>query len=144
MSADLLLARLDHVRQTGPGRWIARCPAHEDRGPSLSIRELPDGTVLVHDFAGCEPQAVLDTVGLAFSDLYPRHSSHQDHGRKAERRPFPAEDVLRAVAHEAIIVTLAASDLAQGKPMNSEDRKRVSIAAGRLQHALEVAHVRFT
>lgn len=144
MSADLLLARLDHVRQTGPGRWMARCPAHEDRAPSLSIRELPDGAVLVHDFAGCETQVVLDVVGLAFSDLYPRRSSHHDHDRKGEHRPFPATDVLRAVAHEAIIVTLAASDLAQGRPMSPEDRERVSIAAGRLQHALEVAHVRFT
>lgn len=48
------LARLDGVRETARGSWVARCPAHEDRKPSLAIRELNDGTVLVHCFAGCD------------------------------------------------------------------------------------------
>ena len=39
MTAATILDRLDGVRPTGDGRWIARCPAHDDRSPSLSIRE---------------------------------------------------------------------------------------------------------
>jgi hypothetical protein len=46
MSADVLLDKLDGVRPTGAGRWIAKCPAHEDRHASLSVRELDDGHVL--------------------------------------------------------------------------------------------------
>ncbi|WP_216819082.1 hypothetical protein [Thiohalocapsa sp. ML1] len=38
MDAELLLGRLDGVIRTGEGRWSARCPAHEDRSPSLSVR----------------------------------------------------------------------------------------------------------
>jgi hypothetical protein len=38
-----LLDRLQGVKRTGPSRWIARCPAHEDRRPSLAVRELDDG-----------------------------------------------------------------------------------------------------
>jgi phage/plasmid primase-like uncharacterized protein len=45
-------------RKSGHG-WIARCPAHNDHNPSLSISEADDGTVLVHCFAGCEQQRVL-------------------------------------------------------------------------------------
>ena len=52
MSADALLSRLDGVKKTGHGQWIARCPAHEDRSPSLSIAEKDD-RVLVHCHAGC-------------------------------------------------------------------------------------------
>lgn len=59
MSAGALLARLDAVKPTGPGRWLARCPAHEDRSPSLSIRELDDGRTFVHCFAGCYALEVL-------------------------------------------------------------------------------------
>jgi len=33
--------------------WQARCPAHEDRNPSLSISEGENGVPLVHCFAGC-------------------------------------------------------------------------------------------
>jgi hypothetical protein len=40
-------ADLVEARRTGTGRWQARCPAHQDRLPSLSIREGPDGRILV-------------------------------------------------------------------------------------------------
>lgn len=46
-AAKVLLSRLDGVKEAGPGKWIARCCAHEDRKPSLSIREVED-RVLVH------------------------------------------------------------------------------------------------
>lgn len=42
--------------------WIARCPAHDDSTPSLSIRETRDGKLLVHCHAGCEQTAVIDAL----------------------------------------------------------------------------------
>ena len=39
--------------------WMARCPAHDDSTPSLSIRETRDGKLLVHCHAGCEQAAVI-------------------------------------------------------------------------------------
>lgn len=41
------------ARQTGPGSYLGHCFAHEDRSPSLSIRETDAGRVLLHCFAGC-------------------------------------------------------------------------------------------
>lgn len=64
-----LLGRLDGVRQTAADCWMARCPAHQDRHPSLSIRELPDGRVLAHCWAGCHIGDVLAGVGLRLADL---------------------------------------------------------------------------
>jgi putative DNA primase/helicase len=60
MSAEHL-ARALGARRTGAG-WIARCPAHDDREPSLSIRNSATGKVLVHCFAGCEPQRVIQAL----------------------------------------------------------------------------------
>lgn len=40
-------------------RWMARCPAHDDSTPSLSITETCDGKLLVHCHAGCEQRAVI-------------------------------------------------------------------------------------
>jgi putative DNA primase/helicase len=57
MNLEAVLARLQGVRRNGSG-WQARCPAHEDRTPSLSINER-DGKILVHCHAGCLQQAVL-------------------------------------------------------------------------------------
>lgn len=39
--------------------WMACCPAHDDKTPSLSIREGLDGTLLVHCFAGCGQALVI-------------------------------------------------------------------------------------
>ena len=39
---DRLLDRLDGVRQNGRDQYLAKCPAHDDRSPSLSIRTLGD------------------------------------------------------------------------------------------------------
>jgi putative DNA primase/helicase len=45
-------------RKAGSG-WTARCPAHDDRTPSLSIQDADDGKVLVRCHAGCEQERVL-------------------------------------------------------------------------------------
>jgi putative DNA primase/helicase len=53
------------------GGWTARCPAHDDRNPSLSIRETDHGKVLVHCHAGCSQThliAALHDRGLWFRD----------------------------------------------------------------------------
>jgi putative DNA primase/helicase len=42
--------------------WIARCPAHQDREPSLSITDADDGKVLVRCHAGCEQHQVIASL----------------------------------------------------------------------------------
>ena len=61
---ELLLSRLEHVRANRNGTWVARCPAHDDRSPSLSIATGDDGKVLLHCFAGCGAVDVVEAVGL--------------------------------------------------------------------------------
>jgi hypothetical protein len=57
-------------RRVGAGRWQARCPAHDDRSPSLSICEGRDGRALVRCFAGCSLDAILMAMGLTYKDLF--------------------------------------------------------------------------
>lgn len=135
MSAENLISRLERVKRTGAGRWQARCPAHDDRGPSLSIRELDDGRVLVHCFAGCDVHSVLSAVSLSFDDLFPPCELGQH--VKREGRPFPAADILRAIAFEALVVAVAASSILAGEPFNTVDRDRLFLAVSRIQAALE-------
>jgi hypothetical protein len=65
------LERLGSPAREGPSGWQARCPAHDDRAPSLSLREGRDGRALLHCHAGCETKAVLAALHLRFSDLFP-------------------------------------------------------------------------
>src|SRR5262249_20915005 len=56
--------RLERVKPTSRGSWLARCPAHNDKTPSLSIRETHDGTVLINCFAGCGASDILNALDL--------------------------------------------------------------------------------
>ena len=138
MSADSLLSRMERVRKSGAGRWTCRCPAHDDKGPSLSIRELDDGRVLLHCFAGCDAQSVLDAVGLTFDDLFPERIGG-DH-LKRERRPFIAGDVLRCLSLEALVILQYATALSKGQALTPETRNRLLLAVQRFQHGAEVCH----
>jgi hypothetical protein len=132
MSADALLAHLENVKRTGDGRWIARCPAHADRSPSLSVQETRDGVVLIKCHAGCSAHEVVSAVGLDMTALFPEKIN--DHG-KPMKRPIPAADVLRCVSFETMIVSLAASDMAKGKRLSAENLERLKLAASRLHAA---------
>ena len=135
MTAETLLSRLDHVRETGAGRWVARCSAHEDRRPSLSIRELVDGRVLLHCFAGCGARALLEAVRLDFGALFPDKLLGDHIPRK--RHPFSAIDALRCIAFEALLTATAATTLARGESLDERDRARLWIAVGRINTAME-------
>lgn len=120
MSADALLSRLEGVRQRGPGSWSARCPAHEDKGPSLSIRETDDGTVLVHCFAGCSAAEVVHAVGLELWELFPpRPESHYSVPKRKPR--VDGWQVLEVLQHRLAGLRLAAGDLARGEALSEAD-----------------------
>jgi hypothetical protein len=67
-ASDRVLERLERVTKQDGG-WTARCPAHEDRQNSLSIRE-GDDRVLLECSTGCSVEAIVDAVGLDMHDLF--------------------------------------------------------------------------
>lgn len=67
-----ILDRLDKVRKIPAGGWVARCPAHQDRSPSLKIDESVDGKALLHCHAGCTTSSILHALGLTDTDLFPQ------------------------------------------------------------------------
>jgi AAA domain/CHC2 zinc finger len=67
MTLEGVLGRLEGVRRNGVG-WMALCPAHADKNPSLSVKE-ENGRILIHCFAGCASDIVLSQIGMKISDL---------------------------------------------------------------------------
>jgi hypothetical protein len=133
-----ILEKLAGVRKVGGDKYVARCPAHADKSPSLSIRETAEGLVLLHCFAGCETEAILSAVGLTFRDIMPERV-----GEFSRQRPaFTAGDALRALAHEAGVVSIAAATLSDGQALSPEDHARVCVSAGRIGAALEFVYGR--
>lgn len=69
MTAADLAARLD-AKRNGDG-WQAKCPAHEDTTPSLSISEGMDGRVLLHCHAGCAVDEIVAALAMQTRNLFP-------------------------------------------------------------------------
>jgi hypothetical protein len=69
-SLDSVLTKLDGARRSGEG-WSARCPAHEDRSPSLTVAAGKDGRILLHCQAGCSIDAICSALGVDLADLFP-------------------------------------------------------------------------
>lgn len=131
VSAAKLLDRLEGVRRTGNDRWLAKCPAHEDRSPSLSIRELGDGRVLVHDFAGCDLDSILGAVGLEAADLFPPRDPKVTHFGPSSSR-LPAADALATIDHEAQVVAVIAHDIVEHREIDRATWSRLMQAARRI------------
>jgi hypothetical protein len=134
VAVDKLLSQLNGVKKTGNGKWISRCPAHKDKSPSLSIRELDDGRVLLHDFAGCSTGDVLNSIGLSFADLMPEKL---DKPSRRESRPFTAMDALRCISSEALLIATMACRLASVEAIQKTDKERILLAASRIRGSLD-------
>lgn len=126
-----ILQHLDKVKKTGKG-YQARCPAHDDGGPSLSLREGDDGRVLLHCFAGCSTASVMAAIGLTMADLFPPSNT--------PRRPPPAPGISRrelqtAAEHERAILFILRCDAKRGKPISQNDMRRGQVARQRIKLA---------
>jgi hypothetical protein len=71
-----LLDRL-HARKNG-AQWMALCPAHEDKNPSLSIAQKND-KILLHCQAGCTVEAVCAGAGIEMADLFSGDADSRPH-----------------------------------------------------------------
>lgn len=134
MTAQALLDKLDRVRKT-PSGWIACCPAHGDKHPSLTITETADGMVLVHCFTGCGIDEIAAAAGVDLADLFP--PKLDDHRGKPllPHKRFDARAVLESVSLECMIVSIAAADMSRGQALSEKERERLKLAAERLQSA---------
>lgn len=94
MTAELIAKALGG-RKIGSG-WLARCPTHDDRTPSLSLRDTSDGKVLVRCHAGCNQDQVI--AYLKASHLWPQRTQRtlgNNESRLLRRPSEPDRDDLK-------------------------------------------------
>lgn len=132
-----LLSRLDGIKQTRPDRWQARCPAHDDRSPSLAITENSDGTILIRCWAGCSASDIVHSVGLELRDLFPSAFNYQSTSQ-GKRPRYNAQEVVKTALHEATILALGYRSLTRGEALSLEDQGRCELAIISLENLREV------
>lgn len=129
---QLLLSKLDKVKQNGKGQWMACCPAHGDKTASLSLRETETGSALVHCFAGCSVHEVMSAIGLDQSDLFPKRT---DFLPVKGSRHFDAYAALKALGTDVVFLLVAARMMLNGETLTDGDMNELSACAERLQAA---------
>ena len=97
MRVNDLLGRLERVKARGTGRWSARCPAHADSNPSLSICEA-GAKILLRCFSGCETLQIVAALGLEMCDLF--MDSPTSHGQRPPPKPVRIDRVALAFRYE--------------------------------------------
>lgn len=133
MKSEDFLSRCQKVKRTSRDSWIACCPAHEDKNPSMTVKETAD-TFLIHCFAGCDINSILGAVGMDVSDLYP----DTDHVKTTR---ISTADALRCLSFEAMVVVASAGTMRQ-RELSGAEMDRLVLASSRIQAALEITGVR--
>jgi len=118
-AVDNIVAQLDGAKQSGDS-WSAKCPAHEDRSPSLSVTERTQGDpgAVVHCHAGCTPEAVLSALGMTTAELFDKRSNTTQ--RPREVAAYPYTDESGVILFEA--VRYAPKDFRQRRVLANGDR----------------------
>lgn len=94
MNIEQVLSLFSNVRASR-NEYLATCPAHNDKTPSLSIRES-DGTILLKCFAGCSYEDIKLAAGLEHG--YCASSAAPTQG---DRTPAQRIELARSIWNEA-------------------------------------------
>ncbi|MBF6649527.1 DNA primase [Methylobacter sp. BlB1] len=124
---NTLLSSLDKVKNTGPGKYIAICPSHADRRPSLSIKLTDDDKILLKCWAGCQVTEIVGAIGLTLSDLMPEKPQGYDRAHARVPR-FSKSEMFDRLLHESIILGLGIRRLLNGKELSPADIQSINKA----------------
>lgn len=114
---DWLSASGTDYRKTSDDSYMACCPAHTDKSPSLSIKGLPDGRVLMHCFAGCPWDEILFVMDMEPADIMPPDNNYRPvkNAAKAAEKRF-----IRDV--ESLVIS---SKVARGERLSESEKQAV-------------------
>lgn len=76
-----ILNKLQGVKKLSDNSWMAQCPSHDDKKPSLHVTQVED-KILLKCQAGCQTETVVKAMGLEMADLF-----------TDKKLPPPAEEV---------------------------------------------------
>ena len=69
MEIEEIVKGLLECKKINSNSYMAKCPAHNDKRASLSIKESNE-KILIHCFAGCKTEDIVKRMGLTMKDLF--------------------------------------------------------------------------
>jgi len=140
MTINVLLNKLQKVKRTGDGKYMACCPAHQDKTASLVITLSDDNRILINCFAGCDTYSILRSVGLDWDAVMPEKYTGET--RKPVKPIIYATEGMQLIRFEAQIITYCAFKLKSNATLSTDDLKRLETAMQRINKAMELCDVK--
>jgi len=135
MTIESLLSRMSKVRRRGNNKWMVSCPCHEDKHPSLSIKDQ-DGVILMHCFSQqCSAADICNAIGIDIQELFPPSDNYDASQAKPRKQTgFEPDQVLFAVVMEIVAAQLIVDEVMKTMP-DSELKNRLDLASKRIHGA---------
>lgn len=127
----VLLSRLEKVTAKGKNNWMACCPAHEDKTPSLALHEDHNGLILIKCFAGCEVLDVLAAVDMQMEDLFPNGSPGNFRSWQRledEYKNKQGNKELQGIQEDVLVLEMARQMRKRGERLSKTDLDREQVA----------------
>ena len=132
-----ILSKLNKVTTKPNDKWLACCPAHNDKSPSLSISLANDGKILLYCFAGCSIEEVTEALGVDLSELFPNnHFNRSEYYHQLKQSQY--KEIL---ANEKIVVAMAEVEIKRNHQLNQKDTSRHLLALSRIKKLEVLIHV---
>ena len=132
-----ILTRLQKVKRISEGRYVAICPCHNDKTPSLAITLKPDGVTLIHCFGcGASGLDICNALGIFPAVLF----SPSDNPRyeKQNRQGFSAWQLLHVLERDLLVVLIAVNrNLIGGEQLCQSDVDYLKGVCVRINEALQ-------
>ena len=136
MSIEVFLNRLNKVTQKGNGKWLACCPVHNDKSPSLAIDD-DNGVVLIHCFGcGATGPEVADKLGIDISELFPPNNTDYESHTNQSRKYFNSGHVIDALYDEILISTIIIDGIIKDPSQAAQVKERLVTALSRISDTL--------
>ena len=135
MTIESLLSHMSKVRRRGNNKWMVSCPCHEDKHPSLSIKDQ-DGVILMHCFSQqCSAADICNAIGIDIQELFPPSDNYDASQAKPRKQTgFEPDQVLFAVVMEIVAAQLIVDEVMTTMP-DSELKNRLDLGSKRIHGA---------
>lgn len=137
MTIEAFLDKFEKVKSSGHGKWMASCPCHSDRNPSVSIKD-DNGVILMQCFGcGASGPEIAQALGLDISELFPASDNFDASKAQYKRSLFPAGQVLEGLHMEIFTAWMIAKDMIENGTIDQETKERLWQTVVRINAALE-------
>ncbi len=120
-----LLAALDGVKRKGRDKYVALCPVHSEKTPSLNIKMADDGSVLAHCFGcGANGYEVYKALGLDLEELFGGKKLESDYVPNEIRDTYNLDKIV-AMIYECMVK--------KNQYISLKDKRRYRVAVSRIE-----------